>query len=144
MRVEVASSHRKYAVDEGEVRRLARGVSRHEKAGLRFVSIVAVGHGWMRKLNRQFLRRDETTDVLAFSLGDNPEVEGEIYVNLDQACRQARHYGVSLTNEVTRLVIHGLLHLIGYRDKKLSERRVMRAREEELVRILDRGKTLRS
>ncbi|MFQ5797748.1 MAG: rRNA maturation RNase YbeY [Bacteroidota bacterium] len=144
MRVEVANSHRKYAVDEEEVGRVVRGVSRHEKVGLRFVSIVAVGHGWMRKLNRQFLHRDETTDVLAFSLGDNSEVEGEIYVNLDQARRQARHYRVPLTNEVTRLVIHGLLHLIGYRDKKLSERRVMRAREEELVRLLDRGKTLRS
>ncbi len=143
MRVEVANRHRKYAIDEKEVRRLARGVSRCEKVDLRFISIVAVGHSWMRKLNRQFLNRDKTTDVLAFPLGGDCELEGEIYINLDQANRQAKDYGVSLTNEVTRLVIHGLLHLIGYRDMKSSERRLMEARQEELVEYLDRGRAVR-
>ena len=144
MQVEVANSHRKYYVEEREVRHVVKSVSRHEEVKFGFVSIVAVGNDWMRKLNRQFLGRDETTDVLAFSLGEDAKVEGEIYVNLDRARRQARDYGVSLTNEVTRLVVHGLLHLVGYSDKDVSERRLMKTREEKLLRFLDRGKILRS
>ncbi len=143
MRVEVGNCHQKYSVDEDEVRRIARGVSRHEQVELGLVTVVAVGHGWMRKLNRQFLRRDETTDVLAFALGDEGKVEGEIYINLDQARRHTRTYKVSLGNEVTRLFVHGLLHLIGYKDSKHSERCRMTARQEELVRTLDRGRLLR-
>lgn len=144
MRVVFASAHPKYSFDEREVQRVARGVAHHENSELAFVSIVAVGHGWMRRLNRHFLRRDETTDVLAFSLGEKPGMEGEIYINVELARRQARDFEVSLSNEVTRLLIHGLLHLIGYDDRTVSERKRMKAREEKLVRLFDRGMILRS
>jgi len=62
MQVEIVNSHRKYAIDVEEVRRVVKRVFRHEQAKLKFISIVAVGHDLMRKLNRQFLHRDETTD----------------------------------------------------------------------------------
>jgi len=144
MQVEIVNSHRKYAIDVEEVRRVVKRVFRHEQAKLKFISIVAVGHDLMRKLNRQFLHRDETTDVLAFPLGDESAVDGEVYINLDQAHRQARSYNVTPSNESTRLIIHGVLHLIGYRDTSDTERRRMKKREEALMQILGRGKVLRS
>ena len=85
----------------------------------------------MINLNGRFLHHWYSTDVLSFPVEEigKRSVEGEIYVNLDQARRQAREYDVSIRNEVGRLVIHGILHLLGYDDKRKDERLKMTMRE---------------
>jgi probable rRNA maturation factor len=84
----------------------------------------------MRRMNREFLRHDWITDVLAFPLErDMMNLEGEIYVNLDRAEQQSRSYGVSMKHELARLVIHGMLHLLGQKDSTPSLAERMRQRE---------------
>ncbi|MEE8417478.1 MAG: rRNA maturation RNase YbeY, partial [candidate division Zixibacteria bacterium] len=75
---------------------------------------------------------NQTTDVLAFDLSDavEPDLMGEVYVNLQQAKRQARDRRIPYTEEVKRLTIHGVLHLLGYRDERRSDRLNMWARQE--------------
>jgi probable rRNA maturation factor len=86
-----------------------------------------------RRLNRRFLGHDRPTDVIAFPLGEESNLEGEIYVNLEKARRQARTYHVSSANETARLIIHGTLHLLGYDDRTRGKARRMKAREDFLV-----------
>ena len=81
-------------------------------------------------MNKRYLRHNRVTDVIAFSLPDGRTIGGEVYVNLDQARRQARDYGVGFQTEVKRLVIHGTLHLLGYRDSSPSLRTKMSRRED--------------
>ena len=89
----------------------------------------------IRHLNRRFLQKDETTDVLSFDLGDsqNDRVVGEIYVNLDRVREQAPDYGSTFWEELIRVAIHGLLHLYGYDDHDPDARQVMMAKQEELL-----------
>jgi rRNA maturation RNase YbeY len=100
------------------------------------VSVVFVNNSFMRKINRQFLGQDDSTDVIAFPLADRHSREAEIYVNLDRARTQAREFGASMREEVCRLIIHGVLHLKGYRDKSKREKEAMTLREERYLSFL--------
>ncbi len=99
----------------------------------------------MRSLNRRFRGIDRTTDVLSFSFregafGDlRPDALGDIIVSVPQAERQAREAGHPLLREIEILLIHGLLHLLGYdHERGPSEARRMRRREQQFLKRLDR------
>lgn len=93
----------------------------------------------MVRLNTAYLRHRYATDVLSFPLSGRGDtmLEGEVYVNLDQARRQAREYKVTMRNEAARLVIHGMLHLLAYDDKRPDDRRVMKRMEEKYLRTME-------
>jgi probable rRNA maturation factor len=109
------------------------------------VTIVFIADERMADLNFRFRRKNRTTDVLAFPLTEksapNGRVQGEIYISLDQARRQAREYGITLGEELKRLVVHGTLHLLGYDHHRRAEARRMRAKEEQYLSL---GTTRRS
>ncbi len=92
--------------------RLALGVVRAEGARVAALSITFVGPARMRTLNRRHLGRDRATDVLAFAMG-SPLV-GDVYVCPAVAAQAAARFGTSAGDEVRRLVIHGVLHVLGY------------------------------
>ncbi len=99
------------------------------------VNIVFVNNRFIRELNRKYRQVDLPTDVLCFDLSEpsSKESTGEIYISLERAAEQAQQYGVSLQNEVARLVVHGLLHLVGYDDQSDADREVMRQKTEEYL-----------
>jgi len=76
----------------------------------------------IQALNRDYLSRDRPTDVIAFSLGGEGELLGDVYVGFDQARRQADALGVDLAEELARLAIHGTLHVIGHDHPEGAER----------------------
>jgi probable rRNA maturation factor len=97
----------------------------------------------MRSLNRRYRGRDETTDVLSFALregqfpGIQPDCLGDIVISVPQAARQAKEAGHSLSMEIEFLLIHGILHLLGYdheRGKREADR--MKKRERLLLKRL--------
>jgi rRNA maturation RNase YbeY len=118
---------------------IARRVLRAERSRRASVNIIYVDDRSMVRLNSTYLRRRHATDVLSFSLSESPGtlLEGEVYVNLDQARRQARHYRVTLKNEAARLVIHGVLHLLDYEDKTVREQRIMTRLEERYLEAMN-------
>lgn len=96
------------------------------------VSIAFVGDAEMRRLNERYHHARGTTDVLAFP-GTGNEF-GEIVISLPQAKRQARRYGHALTREVDILLVHGLLHLAGYRhDSRAARLRMVRTERRILA-----------
>jgi len=98
--------------------RLLEGAVRHALAAERRsdveVSIALLGDEQMRELNRRYLDRDGTTDVIAFGLGEGDELVGDVYIGVDQARRQAEELGLPFREELARLAIHGVLHVLGH------------------------------
>lgn len=119
------------------VERLVSKIARTEKVGVRELSIVFINDRRIRTLNRKYLSHDAVTDVISFSLQEGGALEGEVYVNLDQATRQAAAYGVSASDEVHRLVAHGILHLIGYDDKTKREQQLIHSREDAYLQWIN-------
>jgi len=99
----------------------------------------------MRTLNRTWRRIDRTTDVLSFSQREGqfpdiqPQVLGDIVISLPRAEQQARDAGHSLAREIDRLLIHGLLHLLGYdHERSPAEALRMRRKERQLLARIPR------
>ncbi len=110
---------------------LARRVLRGE-GGEMDVAQVFADDSRLRALNQKYRDLDRTTDVLSFNIPGVPHLinaSGELYISIPQARRQARRYRHSLICELERLVVHGVLHLLGHDHKKVDEARRMRARE---------------
>jgi rRNA maturation RNase YbeY len=100
------------------------------------ISLIFVNTNYIVELNRQFLNHDYSTDVLSFPLNESVSpLIGEIYVNLDKVEEQAEDYEVTFDNELQRIVIHGLLHLCGYRDDDESSKRRMTALEDSYLNL---------
>lgn len=109
------------------------------------LSVFFVGDRTMRTLNRRYRGKDRTTDVLSFAFREGAygmvqrNVLGDLVISLPVAKRQAREAGETLAGELDRLLVHGLLHLLGYDHEQGggSERR-MRGRERKLLEMLHR------
>ena len=117
---------------------LAAGVSFDPSEAI--ISVLLVGDRRMRELNRSYRGIDRTTDVLSFSQLEGSSIItesadlGDIVISPAQAMRQACERGVSLEQELTLLLIHGLLHLIGYdHEKSRYQESRMKAKEKELM-----------
>lgn len=96
------------------------------------VDIILLDDRSIRTLNRQYLKHDRATDVITFPMEDSP-LYGEIYISLDTARQQAADYGVTLTNELCRLAVHGALHLCGFDDATDEERAIMHRLENRYI-----------
>ena len=131
-------------VDRQWARKIARGVLRAEIVPSPCeVSLVITDSGTVQRLNRDYRGVDEPTDVLAFSMSpeeadfilppDNVLRLGEVVISYPRAAEQAREQGHSPGRELALLVIHGMLHLLGYDHDKPEEGKKMRAREKELL-----------
>jgi probable rRNA maturation factor len=96
------------------------------------ISIIFMDNAELRAINKEFLQHDYDTDIITFPL-DDTRIDGELYISVDMAIDNARHYGVSRSNELVRLVAHGMLHLIGYNDTTDAERTLMQAKENEYL-----------
>lgn len=99
------------------------------------ISVLFTDDKNMRELNRSFRNLDKTTDVLSFPQGfdENNHILGDILISLDSALRQAETYQVDTENEIERLLVHGILHLLGYDHMEKKERMIMREKENYLI-----------
>ena len=98
------------------------------------VSVAIVDDETIHELNRQFLDHDYPTDVLCFPLEyEPPRLSGEVIVSLDTAARCAAHAGWDPADELLLYVVHGALHLAGYRDKSAADAAQMRAAEAAVL-----------
>lgn len=93
------------------------------------ITIVLCDDALIRQINVEFLKHDWATDVITFPLRECP-LEGEIYISVETAARQAVEYGISTRTELIRLAVHGTLHLLGYDDTTETNRLLMHSRQE--------------
>ncbi len=104
-------------------------------------TIILTGDRYIRDINRRFRDRDSATDVISFcnreepfpAVGEGAEDLGEIYISLETAETQAGEYGVSPTQEIARLIVHGILHLVGYDHEKSEKERVKMEKIEDAL-----------
>jgi probable rRNA maturation factor len=99
------------------------------------ISIVFTDHTLMKRLHKEYFADASTTDVISFPFSEsNTQVEGEIYVNVEKAREQAIEFDISKKEELFRLITHGLLHLIGYRDDTQTNHELMHRKQEKILK----------
>ncbi|MDD3296184.1 MAG: rRNA maturation RNase YbeY [Candidatus Omnitrophica bacterium] len=100
------------------------------------ISVVLCDNNFIAGLNKKYLKKNTPTDVIAFELRD-PGVSdyiGEVFVSVQEAVLRSPEYGLTWQKELTLYIIHGILHLAGYRDSNKEERKSMEAKQQEILR----------
>ena len=141
LRVSVANRQRIVKITARRVCSAALAAARYAGGPSGTLSVVIVGDRKMRGLNREFAGVDDTTDVLAFDLSDDygpigEDLAGEVIVNASAAREQAGARGGEPLDELVLYIVHGVLHLGGFRDGTQRQRARMRAAERSVMRRL--------
>ncbi len=97
------------------------------------IEIIFCDDDHLSKLKMKYFNEDVLTDVLAFPIKNDTVLESEIYISYDRALANSKEFDVSLNNEIVRLIVHGLLHLLGYRDDNTESKKIMFDKQESIV-----------
>lgn len=100
------------------------------------INFIFTNNDKILEVNRQFLNHDYYTDIITFNYNQHKFISGDIYISIDTVLSNAQIYHVSLHEELHRVMIHGILHLIGFNDKTKKEKEIMQQQEDICLEIL--------
>ena len=98
------------------------------------IHIALMGDQALLELNQKHLDHNDYTDVITFDYSTAKEVNCDIAVSTDRVSENATYEGVSVENELARVLIHGILHCVGYSDNTPNEKQIMRKKEDEMLK----------
>ena len=110
-------------------------VAAENKQPIRFLQYVFMTDGELLLLNKKYLNHDTYTDIITFDLSGAEGIEGEIYISLERVLENALNFGVSTKEELLRVLFHGVLHLMGYKDKSTKDQAAMREAETYCINL---------
>lgn len=119
--------------DRTRLKRFIAGIFQREGRKLDSLSIIFCSDDYLLAINRDFLQHDYFTDIITFDLADADGRHAEIYISVERVRDNAQQLGVSFRDELHRVLFHGALHLCGFKDKRSSERAVMRSMEDKYL-----------
>lgn len=90
---------------------------------------------YLHKLNVEYLEHDTLTDVISFDYSVGNELHGDVYISTERVADNAMDFKVTFEEEIKRVIIHGILHYCGYKDKSDTDEALMRSKEEEKIKM---------
>jgi len=113
-----------------------KDVIKNEAARLGEINYIFCSDAFLHQINLEYLNHNTLTDIVTFDTADNPElIEGEIYISVDRVKENARKFEVPFTDELHRVMVHGVLHLVGYFDKTPQQKKRMRKKEDAYLSL---------
>lgn len=100
------------------------------------ISIIFCSDEYLLEMNRIHLDHDYYTDIITFDYTDNQIVSGDLFISIDRVRENASDFHVSFQHELHRVMIHGVLHLCGYKDKSDEEEKLMRSKENNALSMI--------
>lgn len=104
-------------VAESEIRRIGN------------ISIIFCSDNYILDINQQYLQHDYFTDIITFDYCEGDFLSGDLFISIDSVRENATEYGTGFTDELNRVIVHGILHLIGYDDHSEEDISLMRSKE---------------
>ena len=117
----------------GIVKKWLEGVIRKEGKEVGITNIIFCSDRYLLKINKEFLKRDYLTDVITFDYTENAKISGDILISIDRTGENASEMGISGIDELKRVMVHGVLHLIGYNDDTSENKAEMTSREDQYL-----------
>ena len=101
------------------------------------VSLVFCSDNYLLEINQQHLNHDFYTDIVTFDYCIDDIVSGDLFISVDRVFENSATFDVTFSNELYRVIVHGILHLCGYKDKTIEEESSMRVKENMALELID-------
>ena len=115
--------------------RWLRTVAESEMKRIGDIAIIFCSDGYLLDVNRKYLGHDYFTDIITFDYCEGERLSGDLFISVDSVSENAIEYGTEFANELNRVMVHGLLHLIGYDDHTEEDVKTMREKENHYLEI---------
>ena len=115
-------------------------VVKKEKLKLKQLNYNFMSDESLLKINKEYLKHNTYTDIITFNYNEGKEIAGDIFISIDRVKENAGKFGVKFEEELHRVMIHGVLHLCGYKDKTKTDSVLMRKKENASLRLLNKAK----
>ena len=99
------------------------------------INYIFVDDDYLLDLNQKHLNHDTLTDVISFDYSLGNEIHGDIYISIDRVRDNALDFNVTFEEELKRVMIHGILHYCGYKDKTETDEQLIRSKEDEKIKM---------
>jgi len=106
-------------------------VSEKKKEGE--INYIFCDDDYLHKINMEYLNHDTLTDIISFDYSVGNEINGDIFISVERVEDNAKDFNVSFETELKRVMVHGVLHYCGYKDKSEEDERLMRSKEDEKI-----------
>lgn len=93
------------------------------------ISYIFCDNNYILEINKKYLNHDYFTDIITFDYSENNVISGDIFISIETVKQNANHYKTTFEEELHRVIIHGILHLCGYKDKTPTDKKIMRKKE---------------
>ena len=124
-----------------EIRALLKKICKKENKKISFINCVFCSDNRLLEINKKYLNHTSLTDVVTFDFTTSKKtIEGDIYISIDRVKENAKKYKETFKKELLRVIIHGLLHLIGFLDKTKEEKNTMTLKENEYLSLYNKLK----
>ena len=116
--------------------RWIKSTVKSENQKLGSLGIIFCSDAYLLKINQQYLQHNYYTDIITFQYDDNQELSGDIMISIDRVKENAKKFDCQYKDELNRVIIHGVLHLCGYKDKTKSAKKKMTDKENYYLKKL--------
>lgn len=120
-------------VNEEEISTWLSAVIASEKKNEGEINYIFCDDDYLHKINLEYLNHDTLTDIISFDYTVGNELNGDIFVSVERVQDNANDFNVSFEEELKRVLVHGVLHYCGYKDKGDEDERLMRSKEDEKI-----------
>lgn len=122
------------SISKRAIHSLISSIKSEFNLSLSFLSINFISSSELREINQKYLKHDYNTDIITFNYSNKlKEIDGEILISFQEARLNAKKYKTKYDKEISRLIVHGLLHLLNYNDNNKKNRTLMKQIENKLI-----------
>ena len=108
-------------------------ISENKKEG--DINYIFCDDEYLVEINQQYLDHDTLTDIISFDYSVGNELHGDIFISVERVRENAEEFNVSFVEELQRVLVHGVLHYCGYKDKSEADELIMRNKEDEKIKL---------
>ena len=107
----------------------------NEKKKIGDINYIFCSKEYLKKMNNDYLSKDYETDVISFDFSKDNKISGDIYISNETVKKNSIIFNIGFNNELKRVMVHGLLHLLNYNDKSKQELKIMREKENFYINL---------
>jgi len=99
------------------------------------INYIFCDDSYLVEINQQYLAHDTLTDIISFDYSIGNELHGDVFISVERVIENAQDFKVTFEEELRRVIVHGILHYCGYKDKNKEDEKLMRQKEEEKMKM---------